>query len=98
MNDWYYSKARLQNGPVSLQGLQMLIRDGQLDPATDLAWNASMSDWLPICQIPELQAQYTPEIPSKEAASQPFAYQLGTGPIHEIEPGSERLIATACMK
>ncbi len=57
-----------------------------------------MSDWLPISQIPELQTQYSQEIPRNEAASQPFAYPLGTGPMYEIEPGSERIIATACLK
>lgn len=57
-----------------------------------------MSDWLPISQIPELQPQFSQEIPRNEAASQPFAYQLGTGPMHEIEPGSERIMATACLK
>lgn len=98
MNDWFYTKHRQQQGPVSLQVLQMMIREGQLDPATDLAWNTSMSDWLPIGQIPELQVQVSQQIPSLESSSQPFAYPLGTGPIHEISPGSERIMATACLK
>ena len=98
MSDWFYTKHRQQEGPVNLQMLQMMIREGQLDPATDLAWNTSMSDWLPIGQIPELQVQVSQQMPSLESSSQPFAYPLGTGPIHEISPGSERIMATACLK
>lgn len=98
MNEWYYSKARQQHGPVSFLTLQMMIRDGQLNPVSDLAWNSSMSDWLPISQIAELQAQSIPETPGYGTAPQPFAYPLGSGPIHEIEPGSERIMATACLK
>jgi hypothetical protein len=98
MNDWFYSKDRQQQGPVSLQMLQTMIRDGQLDPATDLAWNSSMSDWLPISIIPELQVQFSQPMPSAQSSTQPFTYPLSTGPIHDIEPGSERIMATACLK
>ena len=98
MSDWFYTKARQQQGPVNLQSLQMMIREGQLNPETDLAWNASMSDWLPICQIPELNGPFDQQPPNPAFSSQPFAYALGTGPMHEIEPGSEQIIATACLK
>lgn len=98
MNDWFYTKHRQQQGPVSLQVLQMMIREGQLDPATDLAWNASMSDWLPVGQIPELKVEVSQQPPSPGSSSQPFAYTLATGPIQEISPGSEQIMATACLK
>jgi GYF domain 2 len=98
MNDWFYTKERQQHGPVNLLNLQMMIREGRLNPAEDLAWNSSMSDWLPISQIPELHVQLEQHTPNPGASSQPFAYPIGTGPIQEIEPGSERIMATACLK
>lgn len=98
MNEWYYAKARQQYGPVSLQTIRMMIRDGALDPAKDLVWKTSMPDWLPADQVPELAEEMISETAAIPPVSQPFAYPLNTGAIEEIEHGSESIMATACVK
>lgn len=98
MNDWYFGKNGQQQGPVGTEEIMRMITAGELDPNKDLVWNPRMTDWLPASQIPELNGQ-APPVPQQEiVADQPFAYQTATGEFSEIEPGSEPLIATACLK
>lgn len=98
MNDWYFAKNGQQLGPVSSEEIKRMITAGELDPTKDLVWNPRMTDWLPAFEVPELIAQ-APLIPNPGmVAEQPFAYQTTTGELGEIEPGSEPIIATACVK
>lgn len=98
MNDWYFGKSGQQQGPVGVEEIKRMIAAGELDPAKDMVWNPRMTDWLPASQVPELNGQEAP-LPGQEMVSeQPFAYQTATGELNEIEPGSEPIIATACLK
>lgn len=98
MEQWYYTKNGQQQGPVSLGQLRDLIGSGSLNPATDLVWNPSMTDWLRAAEVPVL----TGTVPTIETTTlqptQPFAYPTATGAFVDIVPGSEPVIATACVK
>ncbi len=99
MNQWYYAKGGEQHGPVTVEQLQALLQSGAVDPVNDLCWNPTMSDWLPVAQIPELSGGAAPVAAAGDAyGSQPFAYQTATGALEEIVPGSEPIIPTACVK
>jgi uncharacterized membrane protein len=99
MNQWYYAKGGQQHGPVPAEELRALILSGAIDPASDLCWNPTMSDWLPVAQIPELSGGAVPAAAMGDAyGSQPFAYQTATGALTDIAPGSEPIIPTACVK
>ena len=94
MTQWYYAKDGKQYGPMGLEDLRSLIASGAINPATDLVWNQGMPNWLVAAQVPEIAGD------GMVAAGyqQPFAYQTAEGPLAEIEPGSEPIIATACIK
>ncbi len=96
MDQWYYAKGGQQNGPITLAQLQDLIRNGTLNPSTDLVWNSAMPDWLPASQVPALSGGVAP--PDVPSGSHPFAYPTATGGLSDIVPGSEPIIPTACMK
>lgn len=94
MTQWYYAKGGQQNGPVPAEELMALLHSGGLDPAKDLVWNPSMTDWLPASQVPEL----SDGAPIPAHGNQPFAYPTASGDFTDIPPGSEPLIPTACVK
>lgn len=99
MDQWYYAKNGKQQGPIALSALKGLIASGALDPARDLVWTSTMADWLPASQVPEVMN--TPSVSEQgltETLEQPFAYPTATGALEEIQPGSEPIIPTACMK
>lgn len=96
MDQWYYAKAGQQHGPMTLVELQSLLRNGALNPATDLVWNPAMTDWLPAAQVPALSGGAA--APEASYGSQPFAYPLATGAMEEIAVGTEPIIPTACVK
>jgi len=98
MKEWYYAKNGQQIGPVGLEEIRGLVSSGGLDPAKDLVWTPSMADWLPAGQVPELAGGAAVSQVSPAAYTQPFAFPLAGGPTMEIVPGSEPLIATACVK
>ena len=98
MDQWYYAKAGQQTGPISLEALRSLIQNGTVDPAKDLVWNPNMTDWVPASQVSVLSSIGQPSGISSPPATQPFAYPIATGNIEEIVPGSEPIIATACVK
>lgn len=50
--DWYYSQNNQQQGPVSREKLEELIRDGAVK-SFDLVWNESLSEWTPLGKLPE---------------------------------------------
>jgi hypothetical protein len=41
---WYYSRGRTKNGPVSVAGLRQLAAEGRLAP-NDMVWTDGMADW-----------------------------------------------------
>lgn len=98
MKEWYYAKGGQQIGPVGLEDLRALIASGELNPASDLVWKPTMADWLPAAQVPEFSGNPPAENIPGGAYVQPFAYATASGPIHEIVPGSEPIVATACVK
>lgn len=98
MDQWYYAKGGQQHGPIGLEAMRGLIENGTIDPAKDLVWNPSMTDWLTAVQVPVLVGGVVnPGTPSLEP-TQPFAYPLASGSMEEIVPGSEPIIATTCVK
>ena len=98
MNDWYFAKNGQRVGPVGIEEIKRMFSAGQLDPAKDLVWNPRMTDWLPAGQVAELSGQAPPVIRPEAVGEQPFAYQTATGDLAEIEPGTEPIIPTACLK
>jgi hypothetical protein len=99
MNQWYYAKGGQQHGPVSAEELKALILSGAINPGSDLVWNPTMTDWLPVSQVPALSGGAVPNAVAGDAyGSQPFAYPTATGDFTDIPPGSEPIIPTACVK
>ncbi len=98
MDQWYYAKSGQQTGPISLEALRGLIKDGTIDPAKDLVWNPGMTDWLQASSVPVLVGGLASPAAHSLEPTHPFAYPLATGAIEEITPGSEPLIPTACVK
>jgi uncharacterized membrane protein len=108
MSQWYYAHGGKQFGPMDFEVLVDLASKGGLDPVNDLAWTASMKDWLPAGQIPGLFG-----MPAKRATPQgdpanPYAApgsawtapdQVPTGEaLAEIIPGSQILSSRGCVK
>lgn len=58
--DWYYAKDGQQVGPVTEDELRQLRENGQVSDA-DLAWNESLSDWMPIGSLPQFAEAAPPE-------------------------------------
>ena len=94
MNQWFYARGGQQHGPVGVEELRGLIRNGMINPQSDLVWTGTMPGWLPASQVPELMAG----LQNLPLSDQPFAYALNGEPISEIAPGSEPIIPTACVK
>ena len=91
MIQWYYACGGQQNGPVSFEQLVEIASRGELNPGKDLVWNASMKDWLPAGQVPGLFSNVV--VPS-DPNTTPLAAEILT----EIDPGSDRVDAVACLK
>ena len=53
--EWYCAKDGQQTGPMELAQLQRMLGSGHLS-AGDLVWNASMPNWLPAAEVPELRS------------------------------------------
>ena len=51
--EWYYTSAGQQSGPVPLERLKELVYNGTLK-ARDLVWKQGMSQWNPLSSVPEL--------------------------------------------
>jgi hypothetical protein len=104
MSQWFYAKDGKQNGPVSLEELQRLLAMGSL-AGGDLVWNQNMKDWLPASSVPEIStatAVSPPQNPLNPYATPGSAWNEGvatglTG-LSEIEPGSEPIHVTGCLK
>lgn len=70
---WYYARGNQQAGPVSLDELRQLARQGALSPA-DLVWTGTMADWQPAQSVPGLLAAVPPPPPAYPSAPPPVAY------------------------
>ena len=60
--EWYYSNNGQQAGPVSLDHLAELFRNGTVKPS-DLVWNETMTEWTPIGKV-DAFAVPAPELPA----------------------------------
>ena len=105
MTEWYYARGGQQIGPVSFEQLVELARNGGLNPMKDLVWTASMKDWLPAGQVPEIYSQAaTPATDPSNPYATPQSdltdvARITTGEaLAEIIPGSEPIDVIACVK
>ena len=102
MSEWYYSKDGAQLGPVSESEIKAMLANGTLDAPSSLVWKSGMADWMPAAQVPELSGAPAAAVGDPYAAPVsgfgPAAALQTTGPLPEIEPGSESIDAMACFK
>ena len=108
MTEWYYARGGQQSGPVTFEQLGELARSGGLDPAKDLVWTATMKDWTPAGQVPELfpaPAKPVPAPPTDPANPYAAPQSPWVAPaaapdtaLEHIIPGSEPIDAVACVK
>lgn len=94
MQEWYYTEAGQQQGPVTLEQLRELASNGNLQP-DDMVWNSTMSDWTPAHEVSGIfssQPVAAELAPTTEAtvAAEPDALQ-------EIAPGSDLIGIRACL-
>ncbi len=52
-NEWYYAQDNRQLGPVTMEALIEMIRQGHVQP-TDLVWTESMTEWRAVSSVPAL--------------------------------------------
>src|SRR5688572_15377047 len=52
---WYYVKDGNRHGPVALDELRAMARDGRVGP-DDIVWSPAMTSWTPAARVPELSA------------------------------------------
>jgi hypothetical protein len=77
--EWYFARGNQQQGPVALQAIQDMLRNGQLQP-TDLVWRQGMASWLAASQVPEVygqQGQVAAPAPPYAPPGQPALGQYG---------------------
>ena len=109
MSEWYYARGGQQCGPVTFEQLGVIARGGGLDARKDLVWTASMKDWTPAGQVPDLFAAPASPPPGTPAAdpANPYAAPqsawIAPAPptgvdLTEIVPGSEPLDVGACVQ
>ena len=61
--NWHYNIAGELLGPVSIMELRGMVSSAKLHP-DDFVWKEGMPDWLPVSQVPELQAAPTAQMPA----------------------------------
>jgi hypothetical protein len=109
MSEWYYSSNGQQQGPISFEQLVDISKKGGLHPTKDLVWTASMKDWTPAGNVPELsQASSAPVTPPVADPANPYAtpsssWNSTPAPtvgesLEEIPPGSDPIVIGACLK
>src|SRR4051812_25644598 len=69
--EWFFARGNQQQGPVALQAIQEMLRNGQLQP-TDLVWRQGMASWLAASQVPEVYGQQGQAAP-QAAPAPPYA-------------------------
>ena len=84
---YYISRGGQQYGPYSLEDLQRMRAQGQVDPS-DLAWGEGMATWTPLSQVLEsaagAQAQQQP--PQQQPVAQQQQPQQYTPPAYAPPP------------
>ena len=58
--EWHYSRGGDKHGPVPLHTVQRLAASLELSP-TDLVWKEGMAEWVPLSNVPGLQASPPPK-------------------------------------
>jgi len=97
MSQWYYTRNRQQNGPVSFEELKQIAANGGISPS-DMVWNPPMPDWIPASSVQGLFNSSNPyATPATSFSDDPKATATGQVPV-EIEPGSEPIDVGACIK
>lgn len=102
MNEWYYSDAGQQRGPVSFEELRQRAASGQLNAVSDLVWNSTMTSWQPAGQVPGIfDSTGAPPVPSSNPYAAPLSQDLSAplagGTLPMIPPGSQPPDAIACV-
>lgn len=85
MNEWYYTKVGLKQGPVPESELLQKIRRGEIDGG-NLVWKEGMADWLPLSRVPELSGQASSHAPIAAAPAEASSAQPGH-PVPAHQPG-----------
>lgn len=57
--EWYYAKNGQQLGPVSQESLLGMCQSGEIK-GSDLVWNETMSEWVPLSSAPGLPGAILP--------------------------------------
>lgn len=60
--EWYYAKNGQQLGPVSQESLLGMYQRGEIK-GSDLVWNETMSEWMPLTAAPGLPGETPPATP-----------------------------------
>lgn len=96
MSQWYYTRNRQQNGPVSFDELKQIAATGGLTPS-DMVWNPPMPDWIPASSVQGLFNSSNPyATPPTSITGDPEALGTREAPM-EIEPGSQPIDVGACI-
>ena len=85
MNEWYYTKVGLKQGPVPESELLQKIRRGEIDGG-NLVWKEGMADWLPLSRVPELSGQAPSHAPIAAAPAEASSAQP-EHPVPAHQPG-----------
>lgn len=84
MEQWWYAAGGERAGPVNLDALRTLLRQGAIDTDT-LTWRSGMAEWTRLADIAELGELHQPP-PLGERAPPPVAQTGATtaGPWHRL--------------
>jgi len=94
MSDWYYARAGQTLGPVSRMRIEEMARAGELNPATDLLWTDSMTEWLPAGQVPGIfpETPTAAALPPATMASAPSPSDRFLNPYAPPQSGNTRAV------
>jgi len=62
MDQWFYQAGTDAAGPVPLDEMQRLVREGTILPTT-LVWTQGWADWKPASEVPELSSGFPEAAP-----------------------------------
>jgi 4-amino-4-deoxy-L-arabinose transferase-like glycosyltransferase len=90
--EWYYAKNGQQLGPVSQESLLGMYQRGEIK-GSDLVWNETMSEWMPLTAAPGLPGM-PPPMTSPAPADTPPPY---SGPAGGYTPPASAAAATSVL-
>ncbi len=102
MSNWYVAVAGESQGPFSHQQIMSGISSGLYDQTT-VVWREGFNDWLPIGQVPELQASSSPQAPPSPAGQQAHEidYKIFGNEMQfieiELDPGESAVAEAGAM-